>query len=207
MRVFLPFLLVGAVTACHPKPAASPPSDPLEGQVAGEPPPGVGLGECAAEATHTVPIAMRPRSDEIFGQLERGAGVKIVARSIEGWLGFDPGVAQAANVGPFRLRWIDPTTVSLHGDCARVEKVWAPPPHQCFTMPQYDVAVRAAPSEGASAVAVMHPGEFAAMVSRSANGWYRVELGQGNTGSSAAGYITESDVNANGSDCPKLQVR
>jgi hypothetical protein len=150
---------------------------------------------------------MRPRSDELFGQLEKGAGVRIVARSIDGWLGFDPGVAQAANVGPFRLRWIDPATVALHGDCGRVEKVWAPPPHQCFEMAPIDVTVRAAPSEGASAVAMIHPGEYAAMVSQSGNGWYRVELASGNTGSSAAGYISESDVNANGSDCPKLPVR
>jgi hypothetical protein len=149
---------------------------------------------------------MRPHSDERFGTLERGMGVLITARSIDGWLGFDPGVAQAANVGPFRLRWIDPTLVTLHGGCAGVQKIWAPEPHTCFEMAMDDVTVRAAPSAGAAAVAILHPGEFGALVGRSGSGWFRIELGRGNTGSSVAGWISEGDVNANG-DCEKLPAR
>jgi hypothetical protein len=194
-------------TGCHTSPAESPP--PEAPRAAGEREAlagGTGTGECAAEATRTVPVAMRPHSDERFGQLERGQAVIITARSIDDWLGFDPGVPQAANVGPFRLRWIDPALVTLHGDCARLQKVWAPEPHTCFEMAMEDVTVRAAPSAAAAAVAVLQPGEFGALVGRSGSGWFRIELGRGNTGSSVAGWISDADMNANG-DCDRLPIR
>jgi len=104
------------------------------------------------------------------------------------------------------LRWLDPALVTLHGDCAHLQKVWAPEPHTCFEMAMEDVTVRASPSDAAAAVAVVHPGEFAALVARSGSGWLRTELGRGNTGSSVAGWISETDVNANG-DCEKLPIR
>jgi hypothetical protein len=202
MRAFSGFVSLGLVVGCHSTPAASPESS----QPSGAEITSTGTGECAAEATHTVPVFMRPRSDERFGELTAGMGVRITARSTNDWLGFDPAVAQAANVGPFRLRWLDPGSVKLHGDCAALQKVWAPEPHTCFEMAMEDVTVRAAPSEGASAVAVLHPGEFAALVAQSGSGWFRAELGRGNTGSAASGWISEAQVNANG-DCEKLPVR
>ena len=44
-------------------------------------------------------------------------------RTADGWLGFDPGVAQAANVGIFRLRWSDYAAVTgkTKEDWARVD--------------------------------------------------------------------------------------
>jgi hypothetical protein len=179
-RAMAPFVVAMLATGCHASSAESPPPETPQAAAAGDAlAGGTGTGECAAEATRTVPVAMRPRSDERFGQLERGMAVLITARSIDDWLGFDPGVAQAANVGPFRLRWLDPALVTLHGDCARVQKVWAPEPHTCFEMAMEDVTVRAAPGDGASAVALLHPGEFGALVARSAGGWFRIELGRG----------------------------
>jgi hypothetical protein len=206
LRAIASFLVMVLAIGCHSSTAESPPETPQAAAMREAPAGGTGTGECAAEATRTVPVAMRPGSDERFGQLERGQAVIITARSIDGWLGFDPGVAQAANVGPFRLRWIDPSLVALHGDCARVQKVWAPEPHTCFEMAMEDVTVRAAPGEGASAVAVLHPGEFGALVGRNPGGWFRIELGRGNTGSSVAGWISEADMNANGA-CEKLPIR
>ncbi len=61
----------------------------------------------------------------------------------DGWLGFDPGVAQAANIGVFRLRWMPPgAPVSLDGDCVSVPiEPWVPLPGVCYQMSMGPVEV------------------------------------------------------------------
>lgn len=49
-----------------------------------------------------------------------GAGEEILnaeARTADGWIGFDPGVAQAPNVGLYRLRWVQ-DTITFDPSCA-----------------------------------------------------------------------------------------
>lgn len=41
----------------------------------------------------------------------------VEARTADGWIGFDPGVAQAPNVGLYRLRWVQ-DTVTFVPSCA-----------------------------------------------------------------------------------------
>lgn len=55
-------------------------------------------------------------SAEVFG--ETGADLQAVAmaRTADGWIGFDPGVAQADNQGLARLRWILPEAGNLSFD-------------------------------------------------------------------------------------------
>lgn len=51
-------------------------------------------------------------SSDVFGTLPAGTDqYRISARTADGWIGFDPGVAQAGNVGLARNRWILPDTV------------------------------------------------------------------------------------------------
>jgi hypothetical protein len=58
---------------------------------------GAGAPACTAEANRSVVIAMRPHADEDFGQLDpNNTPVEIAAKSKDGRLGFDPGVAQAS---------------------------------------------------------------------------------------------------------------
>jgi len=45
---------------------------------------------------------------EVFGTAEAGMSAMALARTKDGWLGFDPGVAQAGNQGRARLRWYLP---------------------------------------------------------------------------------------------------
>ncbi len=47
---------------------------------------------------------------ERFGAASAGQTSMALARTADGWIGFDPGVAQAANVGRARLRWYAPGT-------------------------------------------------------------------------------------------------
>jgi hypothetical protein len=45
-------------------------------------------------------------SSDVFGTISAGETHDALARTADGWVGFDPGVAQAANVGLARHRWI-----------------------------------------------------------------------------------------------------
>jgi hypothetical protein len=154
--------------------------------------------DCVAEANTTVPIAMRPGSKDVFGQLDPAAPVTITARSASGWLGFDPAVAQAANVGPFRLRWLDPTKVTTKGNCAAIKPAWTPEPDRCFEMTMEDLPVLEAPKAGAKELVTLHQGEFAEILGAAGKGWVKVDLTKGNTGKAVSGYIPAESVNVNG---------
>jgi hypothetical protein len=43
---------------------------------------------------------------DIFGTLPSGATHEVLAYTADGWLGFDPGVAQAGNIGLAHHRWV-----------------------------------------------------------------------------------------------------
>lgn len=81
-------------------------------------------GECSATPTGSAQVNayMQPSLlSNVFGTLPPSESVVIVGRSAEGWLGFDPGVAQAGNTGIDRLRWIPPNSpVMLSGDCGNL---------------------------------------------------------------------------------------
>lgn len=59
---------------------------------------------------------------QVFGTADAGTTVIALARTRDGWLGFDPGVAQAGNVGRARLRWHLPDWSTLTFDPAGCEK-------------------------------------------------------------------------------------
>jgi hypothetical protein len=53
----------------------------------------------------------------VFSTLSDGVEAMALARTSDGWVGFDPGVAQADNTGMDRLRWVDvgPDLIVLNG--------------------------------------------------------------------------------------------
>jgi hypothetical protein len=75
---------------------------------------GSGSGECLVTNKETL-TAYRESSPiaEVFGTADAGMTVMALARTKDGWLGFDPGVAQAGNVGRARLRWYLPDWSTL----------------------------------------------------------------------------------------------
>jgi hypothetical protein len=157
-------------------------------------------GACQITALNDVTIYSRPSTAaDVFSTQPAGFNIKFSARTSTGWLGFDPGVAQAANIGSFRLRWIAPGTQTISGGCSRLPVVWGPPPGICFDMPMEDVNVHAAADIGSAVVVRLHVGEFAAITGQTADGnWVKVDLGPGNTGSSATGWVESSTTNVNG---------
>jgi len=56
-----------------------------------------------------------PTSD-VFGTVSAGETYEALARTAGGWVGFDPGVAQAGNVGLAHHRWVL-TSISLSPSC------------------------------------------------------------------------------------------
>jgi hypothetical protein len=58
---------------------------------------------------------------DIFGSTQEGDTMLALARTNDGWLGFDPGVAQAGNSGRARLRWFDTTDGGVTYDPAGCE--------------------------------------------------------------------------------------
>ncbi len=43
---------------------------------------------------------------DIFGSMPAGETYEVLAYTADGWLGFDPGIAQAGNIGLAHHRWI-----------------------------------------------------------------------------------------------------
>lgn len=157
-------------------------------------------GACQLTALNEVTIYNRPSTAaQVFSTQPAGFNIKFSARTSGGWLGFDPGVAQAANIGSFHLRWIAPGTRTVTGACSRLPVVWGPPPGICFDMPMGDVNVHASADTSAAVVVRLHVGEFAAVTGlNSDRSWARVDLGPGNTGSTATGWLEASTLNMNG---------
>ena len=161
---------------------------------------GSGGGSCQYTANTDVTIYMRPATTaDVFSEQPAGFTTPIGARTSDGWLGFDPGVAQAANIGSFRLRWLAPGSGTLSGGCASLPVVWGPRPGICYFMPMETTSVRAAPDASSSEVAVLHLGEFAEVSGIAPDeDWAKVDLGPGNTGSHAAGWVPTSSLNVSG---------
>jgi hypothetical protein len=45
-------------------------------------------------------------TSDVFGVISTGETYKVLAQTVEGWVGFDPGVAQAGNIGLAHHRWV-----------------------------------------------------------------------------------------------------
>ena len=157
-------------------------------------------GACQITALNDVTIYNRPSTAaDVFSTQPAGFNIKFSARTSNGWLGFDPGVAQAANIGSFRLRWIAPGTQTITGGCSRLPVVWGPPPGVCFDMPMEDTNVHASNDTSSPVVVRLNVGDFAAVSGLTSDGsWAKVDLGPGNTGSSATGWVEAGTLNLNG---------
>jgi hypothetical protein len=208
--VFLAFLVSACNPAMQPTPTALPSattaatatSETAPTQTAESAPPletPTAAGPCVLVASATTNIYQRPFPDaNIFGVLASGERVQPSAVTAGGWMGFDPGVAQAANVGVFRLRWVQPgETVSLEGDCSTLPVMVGPPVGVCFLMAINQVTVYAAPDSSSEVVATLQPEDYAAVLGTYA-GWLQLDLGVGSLGLEQQGWISSEWANFNG---------
>jgi len=160
----------------------------------------VGSGPCELIAVDDVTVYERAHATAtVFGTMAAGFRVQPEARTADGWWGFEPGVAQAANAGVFRMRWVQETaSVRLEGSCEEVPEVVAPPPGVCFTMPMEEVLILASPDPSAEVVATLGLGDYAEVLGTSTDGWAQVDLASGSTGLAIRGWVPAGTLNMNG---------
>ncbi len=158
------------------------------------------MAECEMVAEAEVTVYNRPSpSATVFGTMYPGLRVMVKGRTADGWLGFEPAVAQAANIGIFRLRWVhESSAIRLEGSCDELPQLVGPLPGFCFTMPMEDVPVYAEPDSSSEVLATLSVGDYAAVLGITRDGWARVDLSVGNTGSNVSGWVQEATLNLNG---------
>jgi hypothetical protein len=201
-------LAPGQVPTAAPPPTSPPPSavPPTVEPTAVTPPTVVattlpaGSGPCLATSSADVTIYTRPSlMADVFSTITLSSPVDIASRSADGWLGFDPGVAQAANIGVFRQRWIPPDAlVSLSGDCAGLPvEAWVPAVGVCYQMSMGPVEVHASADPMSAVSHTLVVGEFVAVTGRTPTGWLFVNGNDGNV-PGVTGFIADTAMNANG---------
>ncbi len=86
-RIAIALGVLGAVlAACAPTPAAAP---------------------CEFTANWPLTAYRLPDGTSgIFGTIGTGETFEALARTADGWIGFDPGIAQAGNIGLAHHRWV-----------------------------------------------------------------------------------------------------
>jgi photosystem II stability/assembly factor-like uncharacterized protein len=158
------------------------------------------LEYCQMTSQSEITVYQRPHLDsEIFASLSAGMTQPINARTADGWLGFDPGVAQAANIGPFRLRWVQESTeIQLEGPCGDLPIVEGPPPYVCFTMAMEEIPIFAAPTSASQKILTLQPEDYVEVVSRTIDNWLYVDLSVGTPNLDETGWMDGRMVNYNG---------
>jgi len=164
---------------------------------------------CSIVALGDVTVYSRPSSNAaVFGLMDSGFHVITEGRTADGWLGFDPGVAQAANVGIFRLRWIEESSdIELEGTCEDLPELEGPPAGVCFTMPMDGGHVYTEADVSSEVVATMRWGDYAAVTGKTKEDWARVDLSVGNVGPDLTGWVQGVTLNFNGpcADLPTVE--
>jgi hypothetical protein len=168
--------LVFGVVGCRVDPASdSPAADAVEAAGVDESAPAT----CELVPDDTITILQRPSpTADVFGEAAPGDTLHPTATAAGGWLGFDPAVAQAANVGPFRLRWVAPDgPFTLSGACLALPLIEAPT-EGCYAMAGGTIPLRAEANTRALVVDSLGAGGFAPVVGRNGE-WARVRLEDG----------------------------
>jgi hypothetical protein len=194
-----PELFPTETTAASEDPTAVPPTlTPT--QVPAPSPTATEAGPCEVTANQDVTIYYRPSFEaDVFSTMDAGMTVRIENRTADGWLGFDPGVAQAANTGVFRMRWVhEDSEVEQQGDCAEVPVVVGPQPGLVYLMPMDEVNVYQEPDPNASVLATLNPGDYVEITAQSDLAWSQVDLSQGNVAQDIQGWVRNAVLNING---------
>ena len=162
---------------------------------------------CILSASSVVTAYYRPSQQaETFSDLSIGMSLYATARTADGWIGFDSGYTQAANIGVFHHRWVqEGPAIDLEGDCDSLPIVVGPPPGICFNMFMTDAPLLAQPLPGADALYLISSADYAMVVGKSVDGWLRVDLSVGNTGQNIEGWVEGLNANFNG-PCTDLPV-
>lgn len=204
----LPFLFTFIVLACSlsgtPTPTPIPPTETSTATVTAAP-----AAECDIVAASEGAVAyMRPslEAQEFADMANADFPTAVGARTADGWLGFDPHKAQAANIGVFRLRWVLASQVTTEGDCSSIPVVVGPLPNVCYDMPMDSTPVYTQPNSASALATTLVVEQYAAVLGTTAAGdWAKLDLSVGNSGLNQQGWVEAQTLNLNG-PCDSLPV-
>ena len=150
---------------------------------------------CPAVAKDSADAYMRPDTLSIlFSHLSPGDSVEVCALSDRGWLGFQPGVAQAANTGSFRLRWIPPSAeMEILGDPEELPVVWTPKTGTAYAMVNWATPVYQEPDTLSAVLDTLRAEDAAAIESRR-DDWLLVDPSRGPSGHGRSGWVNLGNV-------------
>lgn len=154
---------------------------------------------CLLTVSDSLEVYSRPDpAASIWGWVIPGDTVTVWVKTAEGWLGFDPGTAQAGNSGSFRYRWVDPdASFSLIGNTGSVEEVWGPSAGITYAMTFDPVPVHVEP-DTVSMTADSLPGGSAASIVSRRDGWFLVDTSDGPSPGTLSGWILAGEVGISG---------
>ena len=187
----LPYLSILAILSC-----GSNEHETYDGETEALSEPG---SECILIASDSIDIMLRPDSTAAkWSTLPPGDSVNVSGRTESGWLGFDPGVAQAANTGSFRYRWIrEGEAFSLRGSIGNVPVVWSPEPGIPYAMIYEDTPIYREPDTLSEQTDSVYAGSAASVISKTEN-WYLLNLEEGPEPRNGEGWISGQIVSING---------
>lgn len=157
---------------------------------------------CDLTPTHSVTLYQRPSAaSDVFGTFGPGGAIHPTAKTADGFYGFDPGIAQAGNVGLFRLRWVLKTIdITATTGCASLPAVVAPIAGICYDMMMGDTPIYSSPDTTSTPVTTMHLNDYA-MVIAHITGWYILDLNVASPSMDNLGYIEETKLGGFNGPC------
>lgn len=167
-------------------------------------------GACEISVPAGVNIYTRPsiEADLFYTTGEGELMPPALARTNDGWIGFDPGIAQAANVGPFRLRWLQESQVTLTGGCSGLPVIQGPPPGVCFNMFMVPSEVHSGPDYSTSVVITLDYGDYAELLGTTPDqSWAKISMLRGSPSMDLQGWIDIASLNVNGPCTPLPTVQ
>jgi hypothetical protein len=184
-KILVVSILAALLASCMPTPTPTP-VPPTVTTTAVVP------ASCDVSASGPVTVYSLPSAAaDQFGTLSPGETVQATAKTADGFYGFEPGVAQAGNVGIFRLRWVLKThDVSLSPGCAGLPTVVAPITGICYAMIVQDTPIYSSPDTTSALVTTLHLDDYA-MVTGHDPGWYTLDLNVASPSTDSLGYIED----------------
>ncbi len=157
------------------------------------------MEDCLIISLDSIAVFQRPDScAAVWSMLAAFEGAVISGRTVDGWLGFDPGVAQAANIGSFRLRWIsEDENFVIEGELDSVSVIWGPKAGITYAMIYQDSPLFAEPDSLSMVIDSIPSGSAAGIISRTGD-WYLLDLKESPLEDSIQGWISSLPVSISG---------
>jgi hypothetical protein len=155
--------------------------------------------DCLLISLDSIVVFQRPDScAAVWSILAAFEGIVLSGRTVDGWLGFDPGVAQAGNIGSFRLRWISKDeNFVIDGELDSISVVWGPGAGITYAMIYQDSPLFMEPDSLSMVIDSIPSGSAAGIISRTEN-WYLLDLNESPLEDSIQGWISSLFVSVSG---------